>query len=86
MTKQQRDTEHSDLVNLAIYDADICGKIDCYFEPNTGNLWHAYVGDHDIVEIIRDTTIAWLEAHYAKHRRDLREENKLELALARAGC
>jgi len=78
--KAKRDAEHSDLDNLAINDPDICADIDCYFEAETGNLWHAYLGDHDIFEIIRDTTIAWLERKYAEHCKKVREQDSIDRA------
>ena len=81
--KQKRDAEHSDLDNLAIYDPDVCAEIDCYFEAETGNLWHAYLGDHDIFEIIRDTTIAWLETQYRKHAANQREQDSIDRAADR---
>ena len=81
--KQIRDAEHSDLDNLSIYDPDVCAEIDCYFEAETGNLWHAYVGDYDIFEIIRDTTIAWLEKKYAAHCDNQREQDSVDRAADR---
>jgi hypothetical protein len=81
--KQARDSEHDDLDNLGIYDPDICAEIDCYFDPETGNLWHAYVGDHDIFELMRDTSIAWLEKKYATHSKEEADNHNLDLAIAR---
>lgn len=81
--KQARDAEHSDLKNLAIYEPDICAEIDCYFDAGTGNLWHAYVGDHDIFELIRDSVIAELETKYAKHCREQREQDSIDRAADR---
>ncbi len=81
--KQARDEEHSDLENVSIYDPDICTEIDCYFDAETGNLWHAYLGDHDIFEIIRDTTIAWLEKKYEAHRDNQREQASIDRAADR---
>lgn len=78
--KQARDAEHSDLENLAVYEPDICSDIDCYFDAETGNLWHAYVGDHDIFELLRDSCIEWLEAGYRKHCRKQREEAAIDRA------
>jgi hypothetical protein len=81
--KQNRDAEHNDLDNLAIYDPDICTEIDCYFEAETGNLWHAYLGDHDIFEIIRDTTIQFLENKYRDHCDKVREQDSIDRAADR---
>lgn len=76
--KQARDAEHSDLDNLSIYNPDIFGNIDCYFEAETGNLWHAYVGDHDIFELMRDKAIEWLEKKYAAHCANQREQDSID--------
>lgn len=81
--KAQRDAEHNDLENVSIYDPDICAEIDCYFDADTGNLWHAYVGDHDIFEIIRDTTITWLEGKYRDHCDKVREQDSIDRAADR---
>jgi hypothetical protein len=81
--KQARDAEHNDLVNLSIYEVDICADIDCYFDPDTNNLWHAYVGDHDIFNIMRDSTIAFLEREFEKHCGQEREQSRTDAAIDR---
>lgn len=81
--KQARDAEHSDLDNLSIHEIDICADIDCYFDAETGNLWHAYVGDHDIFNVMRDSSIEYLEQQYAKHCRQQREQDAIDRAAER---
>lgn len=81
--KQKRDAEHNDMANLAIYNDDICVDIDCYFDEETQNLWHAYVGDHDIFNVLQQTTIAELEREFAKHVRKEAEDHNLDLAISR---
>lgn len=81
--KQKRDAEHTDLVNLSIFNDDICADIDCYFDEETHNIWHAYVGDHDIYNILQQTTIAELEREFSKHVRKEAEEHNLDLAISR---
>jgi hypothetical protein len=40
-------------------------NMDCYFCPVTGNLWHCYLGQVDLYNILADTVIARLEREFA---------------------
>lgn len=55
----------SGLEHLQIKDFDMTENMDCYFCPVTGNLWHCYLGQVDLFNILADTVIARLEREFA---------------------
>jgi len=55
----------SGLEHLQIIHFDMTEILDCYFCPVTGNLWHAYLGQADLYNILADSVIAYLEREYA---------------------
>jgi hypothetical protein len=55
----------SGLDHLQVEDFDMSEKMDCYFCPVTGNLWHCYLGQVDLFNILADSVIARLERQYA---------------------
>jgi hypothetical protein len=55
----------SGLEHLQVTHFDMTEKMDCYFCPVSGNLWHCYLGQVDLYNILADTVIAQLEREYA---------------------
>jgi hypothetical protein len=55
----------SGLDHLQVTHFDMTEKMDCYFCPVSGNLWHCYLGQVDLYNILADTVIAQLEREYA---------------------
>jgi hypothetical protein len=55
----------SGLDHLQVKHFDMTEMMDCYFCPVTGNLWHCYLGQVDLYNILADTVIAQLEREYA---------------------
>jgi hypothetical protein len=77
-------TRHSDLTQyMADERDDSDAKLECYFDPNTTNLWHVYAGEMEIFNLLSDTVIESLEREYAKHVRKEAEQHNLDLAIAR---
>lgn len=77
-------TRHTDLCQFwAAERDDIDAKLECYFDGDTGNLWHVYVGEMEIFNILSDTVIQELEREYTKHVRKENEEMKLDAAIDR---
>ena len=85
VAKSERDLEHSDLVNYQIQPIDMPYQLDCYFEPYTMNLWHAYIGDQDIVDLLRDSVIEDIQRSAEALDKSERANDRMEAALARAG-
>jgi len=83
--KAQRDAEHSDCINYEIEPIDMPYKLDCYFDPYSLNLYHAYIGDEDISDLLRDSVIESLQRQVAKLVKSERDNDRVEAALARAG-
>jgi hypothetical protein len=55
------------LEHLAIEYADLASTVDCYFCPVSGNLWHCYLGEHDLYNVLAPAVIAELEREFAPH-------------------
>ena len=55
------------LEHLAIDHYDLTGTLDCYFCPVSGNLWHAYLGQADLYNVLSPTVIADLERKFAPY-------------------
>jgi hypothetical protein len=55
----------SGLEHLAIEYADLATTVDCYFCPVSGNLWHCYLGQHDLYNVLAPAVIAELEREFA---------------------
>jgi hypothetical protein len=76
--------EHAEFDCMVCEHPDAPGAdLECYFEPESGNLWFAYIGDAHITELLRDTVIQSLERGYAKAIQEQIENDKLDYALAR---
>jgi hypothetical protein len=83
--KAQRDYEHSDYINYELEPVGMPYKLDCYFEPYSLNLYHAYIGDEDICELLRDSVIESLQRQAEKLLASDLANDRMEAALARAG-
>lgn len=83
--KASRDLEHDDLVNYQLEPSDMPYMLDCYFDPYSFNLYHAYIGDEDISDLLRDSVIDGLQRDAAKLIKSERANNRMEAAIARAG-
>ena len=80
-------TRHTDLDQFWAADRDDSdAKMECYFDRDTTNLWHVYVGEMEIFNLLSDTVIEALEREYAKHLRKEADEHNLDLAIARMEC
>ena len=76
--------EHSEFDCMVCEHPDAQGvDLECYFEPNTTNLWFVYIGDALITDLLRDTVIQSLERGYAKAIQEQIDNDKLDYALAR---
>jgi hypothetical protein len=76
--------EHSEFDCMVCEHPDAQGvDLECYFEPNTTNLWFVYIGDALITDLLRDTVIQSLERGYAKTIQEQIDNDKLDYALAR---
>jgi len=76
--------EHSEFDCMVCEHPDAqCVDLECYFEPNTTNLWFVYIGDALITDLLRDTVIQSLERGYAKAIQEQIDNDKLDYALAR---
>jgi hypothetical protein len=77
-------TRHTDLDQFWAADRDDSdAKMECYFDRDTTNLWHVYVGEMEIFNLLSDTVIEALEREYAKHLRSEREQSKTDAAIDR---
>lgn len=77
-------TRHTDLTQYwADMRDDSDAKMECYFEPYTCNLWHVYVGEMEIFNLMSDTVIQSLEREYEKHLHQEREDDALNSAVDR---
>ena len=54
----------SGLDHLVIIHDDLLEELDCYFCPATGNLWHAYLGQVDLYNVLSAAVIDSLEREY----------------------
>jgi hypothetical protein len=80
-------TRHTDLDQFWAADRDDSdAKMECYFDRDTTNLWHVYVGEMEIFNLLSNTVIEALEREYAKHLRKEADEHNLDLAIARMEC
>lgn len=76
--------EHSEFDCMVCEHPDAQGvDLECYFEPNTTNLWFVYIGDALITDLLRDTVIQSLERAYAKACQEEADADALDFALAR---
>lgn len=57
----------SGLQHLAIEHDDLPETLDCYFCPVSGNLWHAYLGQVELYNVLAPTVIADLEREFAPY-------------------
>ena len=55
--------------------------LECYLEPQTTNLWHVYVGDANITELLHDAVIHSIERKYAKACKQEAESDALDYAI-----
>ena len=73
--------KHQDLTQY-ITDSDDCDTpLECYFDDYTMSLWHVYVNDAEIYNLLSDTAIKSLERDYEMHVRKERREHNLCLAV-----
>ena len=73
--------KHQDLTQY-ITDSDDCDTpLECYFDDYTMSLWHVYVNDAEIYNLLSDTAIKALERDYEMHVRKERREHNLCLAV-----
>ena len=76
--------KHTDLTQYFADDRDDSdAKLECYFDDYTMSLWHVYVNDSEIYNLLSDTVIKSLEREYELHVRKERREWNLSLAIAR---
>jgi len=76
--------EHAEFDCMVCEHHDAPGvDLECYFEPNTTNLWFVYIGDALITDLLRDTVIQSLERGYVKACKEQLDNDKLDYALAR---
>ena len=75
--------KHTDLTQYFADDRDDSdAKLECYFDDYTMSLWHVYVNDSEIFNLLSDTVIQSLEREYALHVRKETDEHNLSLAIA----
>lgn len=55
--------------------------LECYLEPYTLNLWHVYVGEACITELLHDAVIQSIERKYAQACKQQAESDALDLAI-----
>jgi len=53
------------LEHLEINHIDLTAKLDCYFCPVSGNLWHAFLGTTELYNVLSATVIESLEREFA---------------------
>ena len=76
--------EHSEFDCMVCEHPDAQGvDLECYFEPNTTNLWFVYIGDALITDLLRDTVIQSLERAYAKACQEEADADALDSAISR---
>ena len=76
--------KHDDLTRyIAQGEYDTTAPLECYFEDYTGNLWFVYIGDHEVINLLSDTTIQAIEREYHKICRLEQEQNELDMAIDR---
>jgi hypothetical protein len=77
-------SQHPELDQMICEHHDVPGQdLECYFEPEGGNLWFVYANGACIQELLRDTVIQSLERSYDIACRAEAEESKLSAALDR---
>ena len=52
------------LEHLEIDHIDITAKLDCYFCPVSGNLWHCYLGTTELYNVLSAAVIESLEREF----------------------
>ena len=76
--------KHTDLTQYFADDRDDSdAKLECYFDDYTMSLWHVYVNDSEIFNLLSDTVIQSLEREYALHVRKEAKEWNFGLAVSR---
>ena len=74
--------KHTDLTQYFADDRDDSdAKLECYFDDYTMSLWHVYVNDSEIFNLLSDTVIQSLEREYALHIKKERRKHNLCLAV-----
>lgn len=58
---------NSGLQHLAIEHDDLTETLDCYFCPVSGNLWHVYLGQVELYNVLSPSVIADLEREFAPY-------------------
>jgi hypothetical protein len=53
------------LEHLEIDHIDLTAKLDCYFCPVSGNLWHAFLGTTELYNVLSAAVIESLEREFA---------------------
>lgn len=76
--------KHADLTQYFADDRDDSdAKLECYFDDYTMSLWHVYVNEAEIYNLLSDAVIKSLEREYARHVRKEAREHNLDLAISR---
>ena len=76
--------KHTDLTQYFADDRDDSdAKLECYFDDYTMSLWHVYVNDSEIFNLLSDTVIQSLEREYALHIKKERREHNLSFKIDR---
>ena len=76
--------KHTDLTQYFADDRDDSdAKLECYFDDYTMSLWHVYVNDSEIFNLLSDTVIKALEREYEMHVRKERREHNLSFKIDR---
>jgi len=76
--------KHPDLYCIDVDLSHIAGPdLECYFHKYDGELWHAYVGDVDIAEIMDELSRGACEREYRAARREEQAWAALDAALER---
>jgi len=76
--------KHTDLTQYFAEERDDSdAQLECYFDDYTMSLWHVYVNEAEIYNLLSEAVIASLEREYARHVRNEAREHNLDLAIAR---
>ena len=76
--------KHPDLTQyFADQRDDSDAQLECYFDDYTMSLWHVYVNESEIYNLLADSVIASLEREYARHVRNQARESALDYTIDR---
>ena len=75
--------KHDDLTQYIANDRDDSdATLECYFHDYSGNLYHVYIGDKEIFNLLSNLLISELEEEYSRHCRNEVKEHNLSMAIA----